>query len=85
MKVMLTFSDITDADLNAIVETIQHSSPRSGAVMVWGELKSYGVSVSRRLLRESLVRINPAGVELHVLATTSVVRRAYSVPCSVAH
>ena len=43
---MPTFSDITDADLDAVVEAIQHSSPRSGAVMVWGELKSYGVSVS---------------------------------------
>ena len=43
---MPTFSDITDADLDAVVEAIQHRSPRSGAVMVWGELKSYGVSVS---------------------------------------
>eukprot|EP00731_Ephydatia_muelleri_P020481 Em0013g208a len=36
LKVMLTFSDITDADLDAVVEAIQHSSPRSGAVMVMG-------------------------------------------------
>ena len=42
-------------DLNAIVDAIQHSSPRSGAVMVWGELKNYGVGVSRRRVRESLV------------------------------
>ncbi|KAL5515190.1 hypothetical protein EMCRGX_G000321 [Ephydatia muelleri] len=80
LKVMPTFSDITDADLDAVVEAIQHSSPRSGAVMVWGELKSYGVSVSRRRVRESLVRVNPTGVELR--ASTSVIRRAYSVPCS---
>ena len=45
--------------------------------MVWGELKSYGVSVSRRRVRESLVRVNPTGVELR--ASTSVIRRAYSV------
>ena len=41
--------------------------------MVWGELKSYGVSVSRRRVRESLVRVNPTGVEL---------RASTSVPCS---
>lgn len=70
LKVMPTFSDITDADLDSVVEAIQYSSPRSGAVMVWGELKSYGISVSRRRVRESLVRVNPAVVELR--ATTSL-------------
>ena len=80
MKVMPTFSDITDSELDAVVEAIQHNSPRSGAVLVWGELKSHGISVSRRRVRESLVRVNPTGVELR--ASTCVVRRAYSVPCS---
>ena len=83
---MPTFSDITDADLNAVVEAIQHNSPRSGAVMVWGELKNYGVSVSRRRVRESLVRVNSTGVELR--ASTSVIRRALQrtmFQCPVAH
>ena len=33
---MPTVSDITDADLDSVVESIQHGSPMSGAVMVWG-------------------------------------------------
>ena len=53
----------SDADLDAVIEAIQHSSPRSGAVMVWGELKSYGVSVSRRRVKiplaSSYVRNSP--------------------------
>ena len=36
LNVMPTFSDITDADLDSVVEAIQHSLPMSGAVMVWG-------------------------------------------------
>ena len=44
---MPTVSDIRDANLNSVVEVIQHGSPMSGAVMLWGELKCYGISVSR--------------------------------------
>ena len=75
------FSDITDSELDAVVEAIQNNSPRSGAVLVWGELKSHGISVSRRRVRESLVQVNPTGVELR--ASTCVVfaaLTAYHVP-----
>ena len=73
---MPTFSDIADADLDSVVEAIQHSSPRSGAVMVWGKLKSYDISVSRQCVRESLVRVNPVSVELPQV-------RAYSWPSRI--
>ena len=80
IEYMPTFSDISDDELDAVVENIQHNSPNSGAIMVWGELKSYGISVPRRRVRESLVRVSPGNAQLR--ASTAIVRRVYSVPSS---
>ena len=80
LKYMPTYSDIADADLDTVVEGIQRSSPSCEVIMVWGQLKSYGISVPRRRVRESLLRVSPTNVELR--ASTTIVRRTYSVPCS---
>ena len=72
------FSDIPDSELDAVVLRIQNDSPNNGAVMVWGQLRSYGICVPRRRVRESLMRVSPINVQLR--ATTAVVRRTYSVP-----
>ena len=76
---MSMFCDISDTDLDAVVQGIQHNSPNCGTIMVWGELKSYGISVPRRRVRESLLQVTPMNIELR--ASTAIVRRAYNVPC----
>ena len=77
---MPTFSEITNGDLDAVVSRIQHDSPNNGAIMVWGEIRSYGICVPRQRVRESLLRVNATNVQSR--AMTTVVRRTYNVPSS---
>ena len=77
---MLIFSDISDDELDVVVQSIQYNSPISGVIMVWGELKSYGISVPTRRVRESLVRVSPGNTQL--CASTTILRRVYSLPSS---
>ena len=46
--------------------------------MIWGHLRSMNIIVPRRMVCESLIRINPTCVQQR--ATTTVSRRTYSVP-----
>ena len=48
------FSDIPDADLNAILSTIMQQSPNAGETYMQGSLRSRGIKVQRWLLRERL-------------------------------
>ena len=72
--------EVSDPDLDAVVEKIVHGAPSCGTIMVWGQMKSYGINVSRRRVCESLLRVNPSGVEMR--RTTSVTRRSYCVASS---
>ena len=71
------YSDITDRDLDVMVEGIQQANPTVGLVMLQGYLSSQGVTIQRRRLRESVMRINPVRMTRwqHVLS-----RRSYHVP-----
>lgn len=57
------FSNISDTELDSVVERIAHQAPSCGVIMVWGQLRSYGVNVPRRRVRESLLRVSPRGVQ----------------------
>ena len=74
------FSNISDTELDSVVERIAHQAPSCGVIMVWGQLRSYGVNVPRRRVRESLLRVSPRGVQQR--RTTTISRRTYSVPSS---
>ena len=56
----------------------EFAEANSGAVMVWGQLRSYGIVVPRQPVRESMLLVNPIAVELR--STTTIARRVYSVP-----
>ena len=73
-------TEITDSDLDAVVEMIYRQSPNCGTIMVWGQLRSHYVVVSRRRVRESLIRVCPEAVENR--ASRAVRRCVYSVPSS---
>ena len=53
------YSAISDADLDEKISSIVTFSPRCGQKSVDGRLKSEGVFVSRKRIRESLRRVDP--------------------------
>ena len=75
-----TMSEISDLELDSVVERIVHEAPNCGTIMVWGQLKSLGINVPRRRVCESLLRVNPSGVESR--QRTCIIRRSYNVASS---
>ena len=69
---------VTDSELDEKVFSIVSFFPQCGQKSVDGRLKSAGVSVSRKRLRESLRRVDPMGVESRIRHVLH--RRPYSVP-----
>ena len=57
-------SNISDADLDEIVEAFVQAHPASGQRMLVGHLRSLSLHVSRQRARESLLRVDPQGVSL---------------------
>ena len=75
---MPRFSDISDADLDALVRDIARRTPFSGIRMVQGEIEGQGVHVQRERIRASLHRVDTLNIRArfnHV-----VERRQYRVP-----
>lgn len=73
-----TYSTMNDSDLDTLVTRIKVQHPNNGEVMVAGYLASEGVRVPRKRLRDSIHRIDPAGVEER--RRHAVRRRIYTVP-----
>ena len=73
-----TMSEISDLKLDSVVERIVHKVPNCGKIMVWGQLKR----CSRRRECDSLLRVNPSGVESR--QRTCIIHRAYNVASSTA-
>lgn len=73
-----SYTDISDADLDEMVKSIQHNFPNAGLVMVQGHLQSMGVHVQRRRLRQSVARNDPIRRRIRWHQVLS--RRSYSVP-----
>lgn len=71
---------ISDNELDAVMQMLVRRYPNCGSVMMWGHLRGYGIGVSRRRVRESLLRVSPRLVELRT--STTVVRRRYNVASS---
>ena len=75
-----TMTEITDTELDHVVRRISTICPNYGSIMVWGQLKAYGITVPRQRVRDSLHRVSPDGIRMR--RTTTVCRRVYSVPSS---
>ncbi|XP_048878521.1 uncharacterized protein LOC125747369 [Brienomyrus brachyistius] len=73
------FSSIPDEELDAMINQIKSEHPHAGEVMLNGHLRSRGIIVQRRRLRESVKRIDGTGLESR--RRTAVHRRVYAVPC----
>ena len=75
-----SYSTISNSELDAAVQRLTESFPRSGYIMIWGHLRGMGVHVTRRRVRETLLRVSASSVQLR--RTTTVRRREYNVPSS---
>lgn len=71
------FSDITDNDLDSLVDEIVVRPPTCGVRSILGMLRAQGICVQRERVRESLHRIDPQGVEIRL--RKALHRRQYSV------
>lgn len=72
-----SFSDVTDAQLNELVQHFVQLHPNSGQRSLEGFIRSKGVRLQRHRLRDALKQCDPAGVA-HRLRR-ALHRRQYSV------
>lgn len=73
-----SYSDISDGDLDTLVQGIQHDFPNAGLVIVQGRLQSMGIHVQRARVRESVARNDP--IRRKVRWHQALSRRLYDVP-----
>lgn len=57
-----TYSVISDADLEAVIINIIDEHPNSGYVYIWASLKSRGLFVPFKRVKEHMRRIDPGGI-----------------------
>lgn len=74
-----TYSDISDDDLDHIVERIMRGFPNSGYKRMTGLLQNAGHRIQQSRIRECMRRVNPDGVLLRALELRAVRRRRYQV------
>nr|XP_033488755.1 uncharacterized protein LOC117260783 [Epinephelus lanceolatus] len=72
------FSNISDEELDVTISEIKAEHPHVGEVMLNGHLRARNILVQRRRLRDSVRRVDRAGVESR--RTTTIQRRVYTVP-----
>lgn len=73
------YSDISEYELNKIVEGIMREFPNSGYKRMTGLLQNGGYRIQQNRIRESMRRVNPDGVLLRALELRAVRRRRYQV------
>ncbi|XP_068710300.1 uncharacterized protein [Montipora foliosa] len=73
------YSDISDDDLDHIVERIMREFPNSGYKRMTGLLQNAGHRIQQSRIRECMRRVNPDGVLLRALELRAVRRRRYQV------
>lgn len=73
-----TYSEISDSDLDVLVQDIRQRHPHSGQMLIQGHLMSRNIRVQRYRIRSALHRIDPLGALLRRHQPIS--RRSYTVP-----
>ena len=73
------FSNLSDEEIDQILESyITRHGRTTGQVLIIGYLRSQGIHLPRRRVRESIARVDPANAALRWGA--AVYRRSYQVP-----
>ena len=74
----LSFQEITDSQLDNLVQEILTDHPCFGERMLQGHLLSKGITIQRARLRESVKRVDPDRSNRFV--KRRIFRRSYNVP-----
>ena len=80
LSIRLQYSSLSDSSLDDIVREIVTDFPNCGCQRMDGFLRSKGLRIQQRRIRESLRRVDPDGVLLRSLEIHVIRRRAYHVP-----
>lgn len=78
MSYLMRFARLSDAEVDEVVRQLVGENEEMGANAVRARLAAMGVRVQRRRVRESLIRVNPAGAA-HRALSQRLHRRTYSV------
>ena len=73
-----SYSNISDDDLDSLSLNFVHHNPNSGLRSLEGILRSRGIHIQRQRVRESLMRVDPRGMQARF--GMLVQRRKYAVP-----
>ena len=73
-----SFNEISDADLDLLVQEILMRAPNSGERLMIGSLRSRGLRIQRKRIRESILRVDP--VSRLMRRRGCIKRRQYNVP-----
>ena len=74
------YSDISDENLDNVVQEIKRNFPNTGYKRMKGFLSQRGYTVQQERIRESMRRVDPEGVLLRGLQMRVIDRRHYRVP-----
>ena len=87
MSVRDTYANLTEQELDAIIEDVLHEFPNSGYKSMHGHLLSRGHKVQERRIREAMRRTDPEGTVVRALQIRVTHRRSYNVraPLSLWH
>lgn len=83
MSVRECYSDMSDEELDQKVRAIKARMPHAGFRMVKGSLRAMGHRVQWRRVRESLQRVDGAGIIARMIQLRCIARQKYSVPAPV--
>lgn len=71
------WANITEDEIDILVQNIYSITPNVGERYMIGALRNQGIRVQRRLIRESISRVDPIGKAYR--RARAIVRRQYSV------
>lgn len=80
ISIQSKYSELTDDELDNVIESILRDFPNTGYKRMTGFLRSRRIRVQQARIRESMRRVNPTGVLLRSLEMRITQRRKYQVP-----
>ena len=72
------YTTISDNELDNKITQIYRDQHKMGEIMLMGHLRSKGIDVQQKRLREAIHRVDPEGVEER--KAKGIKRRVYEVP-----
>ncbi len=84
LSVRATYTEITDVQLDETVRGIMLIFPNTGYKRLSSYLRSRGIHIQQKRVRQAMRRVDPEGTILRALEMNVIKRRVYSVPSPLA-